>query len=150
MKFTIEVDDFWLDEEELTEALEAHVKRDVVSQISASIKDKVETQIAKKVTETINAKLEVLIDVHLGNLIESNVIIKNSKEIPIAEHIKNLFMNDRGWQSVDDKIRSYSKQFSSEMKLQFDAAFATKVVMNMKEQGLLKNDVVKMLLNEKS
>jgi len=150
MKFTIEVEDFWLDEEELTEALESHVKREVVREISASIKDKIEAQITKKITETINVKLEALIDVHLDSLIESNTIIKNNKEILIPEHIKQLFMNDRGWQNVDDKIRSYSKKFSTEMKLQYDAAFATKVVMNMKEQGLLKNDVVKMLLDENS
>lgn len=150
MKFTIEVDDFWLDEEELSEALSSHVTREVVGKISASIKGQVETQITKKVNETIHAKLDVLIDVHLGNLIDSSVIIQNGKEILISEHIKELFMDDRGWNNVNTKIKEYSQKYSKEMKLQYDAAFATKVVMNMKEQGLLKNDVVKMLLDENS
>ena len=150
MKFTIELEDFWMEEEDdLSDALNSYVTREVVSQISKNIKDKVESQLTKKIQETINAKLEVMIDVHLGNLIEAGVIVRNGKEISMVEHMKKVFKEDHSWQSVDKKIREYSKNFAKEMIIQYDAAFANKIVENMKTQGLLKDEVVQILLEGK-
>lgn len=43
MKFTIGIEDFYLEEDELSEALESSIKLDVVRQIKESIKEKVDT-----------------------------------------------------------------------------------------------------------
>ena len=60
MKFTVEVEEFWLEDEELSTELQAHVKTNVVREISSSIKDNVETQITKKVKEVIEQKIEII------------------------------------------------------------------------------------------
>lgn len=148
MKFTIEVEDFWLEEEELNEALQAHLLSSVTHKISESIKDKVDKEISAKVTKTIEKSLLPLIDIELTKLIETGIITPNSKEITISEHIKNMFHNSRNWNSPKDQIERFSKRFCAELKLQYDAAFATKIVMGMKDQGLLKPEVVQMLLED--
>lgn len=48
------------------------------------------------------------------------------------------------------KFRAYidgiAKEFAKEMEVQYSSAFANKIVMNMKDQGLLKDEVVQILL----
>ncbi|MCK4705860.1 MAG: hypothetical protein KAT90_10285 [Gammaproteobacteria bacterium] len=146
MKFTVEVDEFWIEEEELTEALRADVKRSVVQEISKSIESKVEKQITVKIKEVIDQKVLLIIDTVLTDLVATEVIVSNGQEISISDHVKNLFQRDTGWSNVNEQMQRISKKFGDELKLQYNNAFANKIVSNMKEQGLLKDEVVQILL----
>ena len=146
MKFTVELEEFWLDEEELSSTLTSVIKRDVISQVSKSIEDKVEKQITEKVTECINEKLNPLIDNTLSDLIATGTLTINRQEITTVEHIKNLFMKNSGWNNPTRQMESIAKKFGEELKLQYNNMFATKIVDNMKKQGLLKDEVVQILL----
>lgn len=149
MKFTVEVEDFWLEEEELTAELQGHVKREVVREISQSIKDKVENQITKKVNEIIQQKVSLVIDDTLTDLVGTGVIVRDKKEITIVEHVKNIFQQNHGWSNYHRQMEAIAKKFGAELKLQYNNAFANKIVSNMKEQGLLKDEVVQILLEGK-
>ena len=148
MKFTIEVNDFYLEEDELSEALLAHLKREVVSQISNNIKDKVEQQITIKVTEAVNSKIALVIDSVLSDLIASETITFNKQEITITQHVKNIFMNNHGWNNPTEIMTKLGKKFGEELKLQYNNIFANKIVQGLKEQGMLRDDVVQMLLTK--
>ena len=148
MKFTIEVEDFWLDEEDLNEALAAHIKITVVNQIAISIKDTVEKQITEKINAVIKDKIALIIDSKLNDLVATGVIIKNRKEITIEQNIKDVFQANSGWSNPNQQIETIAKKFGQELKLQYNNAFANQIVLKMKEQGFLKNDVVKVLLGE--
>ncbi len=150
MKFTVEVEDFWLEEEELSTALTSKVKHSVVQQISESIKTKVEAEITKKVGEVIDEKINVVIDQVLSDLVEKQTIVNRNKQaVTIAEHLKGVFQNHNGWNSPDEKMERIAKKFGDELKLQYNNAFANKIVQNMKKQGLLKDEVVQILLGDK-
>ncbi len=146
MKFTVEVEDFWLEEAELATELQGLIKRQVVNDIAVSIKGKVEEQIAKKVKDTIDQKIALIIDTVLTDLIATSVIVVNKAEISISDHVKNIFQNNHGWHNPADQMKRIAKKFGDELKLQYNNAFANKIVANMKEQGLLKDEVVQILL----
>lgn len=150
MKFTVEVEEFWLDEEEdLTEALQGHVKREVVRKISESVKDKVEKQIVKKLDEVIEQKLALVIDSSLADLVATGMITYNRSEVSIVDHIKHRFQSNSGWGDPSSHIDDIAKKFGAELKAQYNNVFANKIVQNMKEQGLLKDEVVQILLGDK-
>jgi len=146
MKFTIDVEDFWLEEEELTEALQGHIKHNVVREISESIKVQVEKKISEKVKETIDAKIELVIDTVLTDLVSTGVIVSNNSEIAISTHVKNLFQKNHGWNNPAAQMEQIAKKFGEDLKLQYNNVFANKIVQNMKKQGLLKDEVVQILL----
>jgi len=146
MKFTIEVEDFWLEEEEIADALLSHIKNSVVIKISESIKDRVEKEITTKLTETINEKLSLIIDSKLTDLIATETIVIDRADISITQHIKNVFQRHNGWNRPENQIESIAKAFGEELKLQYNNAFANRIVANMKTQGLLKDEVVQILL----
>lgn len=149
MKFTVEVEDFWLEEEELTETLQGHIKHEVVREISASIKDKVEQKITEKIKDTIDQKISLIIDTVLTDLVTTGVIVRNGSEISIADHVKNLFQGNNRWSNVDQQMERIAKKFGEELKLQYNNIFAAKIVSNMRAQGFLKDDVAQMLLEDK-
>lgn len=150
MKFIVEVEEFWLEEDELSSALSAEVKLSVVQQISKSIEDKVEEQIAKKVKDCIDEKIAPLIDNKLTDLISTGIITVNRADISIEQNVKNVFMNNTGWSRPDEQLKRIAQKFGEELKLQYNNAFANKIVSNMKEQGLLKDEVIQILLDPKN
>jgi hypothetical protein len=68
------------------------------------------------------------------------------KDVTIEEHIKYKFEKDSGWSSPNAKIEKLAKGFAEEMKKRYDLLFATQIVSKMGENNLLKDDVMKQLV----
>jgi len=150
MKFEIEVKEFWIEDEELSEALIGRIKREVVDQISKNIKNQVEVQITKKVNEIVHEKVSLVIDNTLTDLIATGVLKQRGDlTVTIVDHVKEVFNKHHGWNNPDEQMKKLAKKFGEELKIQYNNIFANKIVQNMKEQGLLKNEVVQMLLDGK-
>lgn len=149
MKFTVEVEEFWIEEEELSAELKSHVRSEVMREISASIKDKVEKQITEKINEMMDQKTSLVIESSITDFLATGTIVDRGKNVPITDHLRELFHNNTGWRSPQEALAKLAKRFGEEIKLQYNAAFANKIVMNMKEQGLLKDEVVQILLEGK-
>jgi len=153
MKFTIEVEEFWLDEEsELEPALKDHIKRDVINQIESSIKAKVEDAITKEVKSQVEQMLYRRITSLVNECISSDKIkgrYTNDPEITLQEYVKLQFTQTaREKAPIDETIKKLAEAFGSEMKKRYDLLFASQVVAKLGEGGLLKEDAVKLLLDK--
>lgn len=150
MKFTVEVEDFWLDEEEeLVPRLQEYVVDDVVRKIEKSITKKVDNLINNKIREIIDSKIEPLIEAELDRVVKIGKIKpRYSDEVTITKYIQDLFTQHNGW-SPDRQVKHIAEEFAKDCKLQYNNAFANHIVQAMKEQGLLKDEVVQILLEKK-
>jgi uncharacterized membrane protein YheB (UPF0754 family) len=147
VNFKIEVDDFWLDEEELNAALKDHITKSVVVQISKSIEQRVQTAITTRVNAVVNEKIAKIIDEKLTELVNSGVILVDKQEKKIVDHVRGIFERNMGWSSPHDQIARLAEAFGKDLKARFDAAFANRIVVKLNEQGMLKDEVVKLLIN---
>jgi len=59
-----------------------------------------------------------------------------------------LFFKNTGWNNPERVLKAIAMEFGKELKLQYNNMFANKIVQNMKEQGLLKDEVVQILLSD--
>ena len=152
VKITFDLEDFWLEAEDgsLEDALRDHITRSVVFEIRNSIKDKINTEITKVVLAQVQESLVDTIEEQLGECIETGVINHHGNDIKITDHVKKMFEDNNSWHSPDKKLQSLAKDFAIDFKSQYNAVFANKIVQNMKEQGLLKSEVVQILLEGKS
>ena len=149
MRFEIEIKDFWIEEGELTQELVKEIKSQIVGQILPTLKAQVQEKIFESTTKEISEKVTEVVNGELSRLIESGTLVnRDNKVIPIIDHVRNIFNNHHGWNSANDILARLAKGFGEELKLQYNAAFANKIVQNMKEQGLLRDDVVQILLGE--
>jgi len=164
MKFSIELDEFWLDEDSdyLDKELKKSITNQIVSVIYGKIKDKVEDQIARQVKETVESIMYKKAALYMDECFQKGVIPTDvyengrtvKKDLTLEEYVINKFKKDSGWSSPNDKIEKMSKQFAEkfgqEIKDRYDLLFATQIVKKLDKEGLLKENIAKMILESNS
>jgi len=60
--------------------------------------------------------------------------------------LRGLLQANNGWNSIGEHVSRVGKQLGDELKKRYDVAFANQIVVRIHEQGLLKDDVAKLLL----
>ena len=146
MNITIELDDEWIEEQSISEAMEESIKRSIVFSLTEKNKQRTEVAITNAVDEAIESKLNAVIDEVISQAVDNGRIMRNRQEISIVRYIETLFMESSGWGSPNKKIEAVAKKFGEDLKIQYNNIFAAKIVENMKKQGFLKDDVASLLL----
>jgi hypothetical protein len=150
MKFTVEIDEFYLDEEQdLAPALVKQVTTAIVNQIWGKIKEKVDKQVTVSVAAQIDAELATKINLRVAELIASEKITRDGKEISIVDYIKQRFDSNAGWNSPNDHITKIAKQFGDEMKKRYDYFYANQIVQQMHTVGIIKEEIFANLIENK-
>lgn len=152
MKLTISLDDFWMDEDDQLEpALKKHIIQEVTANINSSIKSKVEEHIIRRVREEVEKKLYPTIDAAIATSLENGQIKSHDgREMQtIQEYVNSIFTTNQRWNSVTEQIKKMAENYADQMKARFDLTFASQLVVKMNQNGLLKKDVAKLLLDNK-
>ena len=159
MKFTVEVEDFYLEEDEIEVSLKNWIKSEVSSQIRTSIQEKVDKIIQNSYKEEIENKLKSRVDILLGEVYSTTKLkakYSSDPEISIEEYIFQQFNEVKFKDKTEDKIqssiktlvKSNSEKIVEEMKQRYDMLFASQLVQKMNEVGMLKNEVAQLLLKK--
>lgn len=151
MKFTVEIEEFYLDEEQdLAPSLVKQVTDAVTDQIWGKIKAKVDEAVRVSVEAKINNELAQKINLRVGELINSEKIIKDKQEISIIDYIKQQFDRSSNWGSPYEQITKIAKQYGDEMKKRYDFLYANQIVQQMHVIGIIKEDIYANLIDNKS
>jgi hypothetical protein len=152
MKITLEVNDFYLDEQDIESGLKEFIINDVIQKVHKSIESKIDDTITRVVKDQVTKSLYRDIQKIVAKVVsEGKIQTKdgyNSNKIPmtIEEYVKHDFEHNTGYSSPKDKITELAKNFGNELKRRYDLLFASQIVAKLNENGLLKEDAVKMLL----
>ena len=154
MKFTVEIEDFWLDEDSgsIEKELKDFIKRDVVRHISESLKDQIETTIRQEVEKQFKESLSTEVALITREVIEHGEVKKSSRtdlRIPLKDWIIEQVESNTGWQNPQEQLAKYAKKHMDEIKKQYDFMYASSVVQKMADLGMLKDDKVAELLTVK-
>lgn len=152
MKFTIEVEDFYLEEGDLEGALKKHIIDSCVYKITQEIKTKIDDGVNKEVKAQVEQTLYRKIGSLVSECIASDKVKgrhSNDPEITIQEFIKQKFVETAKEKApTDEFIRKLASQFGEELKKRYDLLFASQLVAKMKDSGFLKEEAVQLLLNQ--
>jgi hypothetical protein len=102
------------------------------------------------VSNEINNKVNYKINELVSEIVATDAITKDGKTTSIIQYVRDTFERNIGWGSPNKKIEELGDKFGNELKQRYDTAFATRIVMRLNEQGMLKEDVVKKLIDTKS
>lgn len=152
MKITIDVSDFYLDENEnLEEGLQQYVKNAVLQEIWKRIEKKVDDYLAVSIKDEVEKSMYKQMNLFIDQQIRSGEVKSSrdsSKRVTIENYIKEKFEYDSGWSSPHENIKKLAQAFGQDMKNRYDLLFASQLVSKMNEAGLLKEDVAKILLQD--
>lgn len=151
MKFTVEIDEFWLDEDsngfdaELKEAIKNDVCHQIKKLMLTQIENEITNVVKQQVTDTLKEQIQALVTdvISTGKI---KVDSYSSDEIPIEDWIKKKFNGNCGYGSAENQIKELAKKFGDEMKQRYDLLFASQIVAKLDEHGLLKEDIAELLL----
>lgn len=154
MKFNIEIDledtlyDMFENEStDIEEALKGEIIRTVIGKVLPKMQASIDEQITKRIDAILVERVTKTVDSTLDKVLAGDGLIRINREtITITKHIQNLFESHNSWNNPNGKIKEIAKEFGNELRLQYNNAFAMNIVANLKEQGLLKDDLVKILL----
>ena len=128
------------------EAVKSEITRSVIN----GVKQSIQQQIDKLVSERVNPQITALIDAKvmetLDTLVDAGEMNVRGQSVKIVDYVRQVFENNTGWDRPHSKIEKIAKAFGDELKMQYSNAFAMNIVKNLGEQGLLNDDVAKMLL----
>lgn len=160
MKFTIELDEFYIEGGEdgvgggdIEKQLKSHIVFDVVRQINEKIKDQVQRQITEKIVSEMKDTMALKIEEVLTKIITTETFVPygSKEEISISDYIKKQFEANQGWRSPYEAIKSFAKTFGDELKQRYDMAFASQIVAKLHEHSMLTDDVAsKILITDKA
>jgi hypothetical protein len=150
MKFTVELKEFWLnEEEELEPALKKHVVQTVVREILKSVETKINDAVTIEVKRQIDATISRKIQSMVANSIKNDKFkgeYSSDGLVTMEEIIKKRLSNTSGFQNPQEIIKKIADNFGSELKKRYDLLFASQIVASLSTNGLLKDDAVKLLL----
>lgn len=149
MKLEIELKEFWVEEqEELEPALKSFVIHEAVMKINNQIKDRVEKHIDMEVKRQVEENMYRLINNLIKTIIETEKVKSRygKDEVTLSDYIKEVFTRNNHDNKIDEAVKNIAKTQAAELKNRYDLLFASQIVTKINEQGLLKDDVAKLLL----
>lgn len=148
MKIVVDLEDFWLEEnEELIPALQDHVKSMVIREIGDSIKKQVLTFMDKAMKQEVEKQLEMRVKLLMDSALETGKITgrySSDGEMTVQEWVSKEIKSNS--QNTLDFVNKAAKIQAEELKKRYDLLFASQIVAKINEQGLLKDDVARLLL----
>jgi hypothetical protein len=150
MKFTVEVDDFYLEEGDLESELKRHIITSCVHKITTDLKQKIEDGVIKEVKAQVEQTLYRKIGTLVSECIANDKIkarYSGEPEMTLQEWVKEQFTETaRSKAPMDDVIKKLANAFGEEMKKRYDLLFASQLVAKMKDSGFIKEEALQLLL----
>lgn len=148
--------DFYSEEEgeQFSETIKNAIAREVKQSIIKDFKDKVGLDFNSLIAEEIEKHKKSLIQDTLDDLFLSAKVKKkysSGEMISISDYIKDdlertQFNSDSLKRTIDEQTKKSSALISEELKKRYDLLFASQIVSKLNEQGMLKEDIAKILL----
>ena len=154
MKYIIEVEDFYLEtgkdgQEGLETGLKEYITHELYRKIAESIREKVDKAIKDVVEIKVEKEMRLQINTRIAEIISSETITRDKKEISISSYIKQQFENNSGWNNPSEQITKKAKEFGDEMKKRYDFFYANQIVQQMHTVGIIKEEIYANLIENK-
>lgn len=157
---TVDLEDFYPEEEggNFSEQIKETIERNVVSKIWEKVKEEGFSSLCTQVERKVNLDKDFKIKEILDRYFEENKTRKSrwdsSKSLTIEEYInENLnaeyfHTGNQFDRRVTDFLTKNSNTIIDQLKERYDLLFASQIVSNLNKNGMLKEDIAKILLKE--
>jgi thioesterase domain-containing protein len=153
MKFVIEFEDIWTDENgALDKAIKQHIIHSAKQEVLSIIDEKVKSEYNKQIKAAIEKQMQNHIKALIRKLVRDETIVikhyNDEEPMSVRDYVVSRIKNTRGYNTITDSVMSYAEKFVEEMKQRYDMAFASQIVSKMAEKKLLKDENIEKLLEK--
>jgi conjugal transfer/entry exclusion protein len=147
MKFTVEVEDFYIEQGDLAEELKSQVKADVVRQMKDSLKKQVDDFMDRYIKSEINDQVKGRVQSTMDDFLATGKIKEDygNQEMTVEAYIAKALKARHA--DIQKAIADQVKKQVTELQNRYDMLFATQLISKIKDSGFLKDDAAKLLLS---
>lgn len=156
---TLDLTDVWCDEENngnLSDVLKEHIVWEVQQAVWAEFSDEAKKDFSSKVRNMLDGSKKGRIDAIVDECFNSEKIRKSpydsKTEVTMKEYVcqalKHQTVDSYSFNNkLDESVKKQGADIANELKSRYDILFASQLVAKMNENGLLKDDVARLLLD---
>lgn len=148
MKFTVEVEEFYLEEGELAIELQKQVKADVIGQIRGLIKAQVDTFMDTHIKNELGNALQGRVQAAMEDFLATGKIkdpySSGNKEKTMKEWLEEYVRGKSA--DIHKVIAAEVAKMTKALTDRYDLAFAGQLINKIKDAGFLREDAAKLLL----
>lgn len=153
MKFTIDLEEFYLESDEGSENIETELKRfivnTVVMEIYKKIKPDIEAMTSIEIKNNIDASIAVEIEKIVSEFCKSGMVndrYDQNKKTPFLQWIDSTFQEQLTRLNLDALIKKKADTIAAGLEKRYDLLFASQIVSNLNKAGFLRSDAAALLL----
>lgn len=158
LNITVDLSEFYSEEDGATfsQQIKDHIAYMVKQEVLKDFKNKISEEFNREVKKEIEATKEFFITDVLKQLIVSAKVKKRygtNEMISISEYIceelERVQLTDNKMKDfLTSQTKKSSDEISKELKNRYDLLFASQIVTKLNENGMLKEDVARLLLDK--
>lgn len=151
MKITIDISDFYFEDGDFQTELKNYILHEAVETVRKSISKETTEAVHAEVTKIVREKMVETIQPVIEEMIKTEKVKGRHHPyapVTIREFIMQEFENHNGWNSPIEQIKKLATAFGDELKKRYDLLYASQIVSKLNQNGLLKEDAAKLLLEK--
>lgn len=157
---TVDLEDFYPEEDggNIAEQIKETIERNVVSTIWKKVKEEGFESLCSQIERKVNLDKDLKIKEILDTYFKEKKVKKSrydsgtflTIEDYITENLNSEYFHtgDKFDRRVTDFLTKNSEEIIKQLKDRYDLLFASQIVNNLNKQGMLKEDIAKILLTE--
>lgn len=149
MKIELDFSDLFCEEdssikEVVLDEIHSRVQRAVWEKIKGYVDEKISGAMIALIMKQVDSKIKTIVE----EFVNKNEISFHNRKISIDQHINDIFNTVNSWDSLHNTVTKKAEEHAKELKARYDTVFANRIVMKIHEQGMLKDDISKLLLDK--
>lgn len=157
---TVDLSEFYKEDEDssMQEEIKNHIAYMVKNQIWTKFKDEAMTSFDNQVKCQLELDKDLKIKETIDEIFKTKAVRKkysNSELVPFTEYIEDYFttqsVNSNDFMNkVNSAVKVQAEGIVKQLKDRYDLLFASQIVQKLNENGMLKEDVAKLLIQNEN
>lgn len=148
---TINMDDFWMDEDS---NFEESFKRYIVDQATYNVFENVKKNLLKDIYPEVEKNVNKKVEEFMHDLVEQNadkleMKVGYGQTVPLEKGVRSILSNkaeNYAMTSITKLVEAYAKSFVDDLRKRYDLLFASQVITKLNENKMLKEGVFESLM----
>ena len=148
---TINMDDFWMDEDS---DFEESFKRYIVDQATYKVFENVKNDLLKDIHLEVEKNVNKKVEEFMSDFIEQNankleMKVGYNQTVPLEEGVRSILSNkaeNYAMTSITKLVEAYAKGFVDDLRKRYDLLFASQVITKLNDNKMLKEGVFESLM----
>ena len=147
-------DDFGRELSEPVGTLGKQVEAAIAEEVKNKVWNLVREQVTKKLTDevynVVQNQVSAKVDAYTEAFLTKGTFTKGTTEYSVKDYVESFITEHKLWSSFATNLNKTAENFAKEVQKKYDLMFATQIVVNLKNSGMLVQEKLDALFSDRT